>query len=503
MLMSLDPDFRYYLDIAGNCDTEDLRYLYRYGRNISRHELRTASFFRSYPVEKLKELAGIMVKAYVNGFERSGKDLEDGTSLMMMCPVGYEKLVGILIEKLEDMGLKPILTTPSTTNLNRQVTLDHKFDATLWITDEIVEENIARFDNTMSGHSGLAESFRGILALTVFGEKPFQPKDKPESPKPSEEEMQRFRKFRMGMMMVREKYIPRQKGSFSVIAFPSPEIGDKFEEIFQATLEVNSSSEDVCRKLQQKLIEALDGADRLHIKGAEGNRTDLTVSLQQPEDPNKQTVFMNCLADINIPVGEVFTSPRLEGTTGVLHVEHVKLKNMTFKDLEIVFRDGFTEDFTCGNFDSREKGREFVAQQLLFPHEKLPMGEFAIGTNTLAYEMAMRFGIMDLLPVLLIEKMGPHLAIGDTCFAHEEDHPVKNPDGREVVARDNEMTQKRKDDPDSAYTEAHTDISLPYHMIEHIKAVTSAGVETYIIRNGVFAPDSLRELNRPLKRLNN
>ncbi|MBD3277069.1 MAG: leucyl aminopeptidase, partial [Candidatus Aegiribacteria sp.] len=390
---------------------------------------------------------------------------------------------------------------PSTTNRNRQVGLDHRFDATLWITDDFVEENIAMFEKTMSEHSELADSFRGILGLTVFGEKPFQPQDKPESPKPSEEEMKRFKKFRMGMMMVREKYIPRQKGSFSVIAFPSPEIGEKFEEIFEATLEVNSASEDHYRKLQQSLIEALDGADRLHIKGAKDNRTDLTVRLQKPEDPENQTVFLNCLADINIPVGEVFTSPKLEGTSGTLHVEHVKLKNMTFKDLEIVFRDGFTEDVTCGNFDSREKGREFVAQQLLFPHEKLPMGEFAIGTNTLAYEMAMRYGIMDLLPVLLIEKMGPHLAIGDTCFAHEEDHPVKNPDGREVIARDNEMTLARKEDPDSAYTEAHTDISLPYHMIEHIKAITPEGGETWIIRNGEFEPDSLSDLNLPLKRL--
>ncbi|MBD3276728.1 MAG: hypothetical protein GF388_00360, partial [Candidatus Aegiribacteria sp.] len=65
MLMSLDPEFRYYLDIASNCDSNDLRYLYRYGRRISKHELRTARFFSSYPARKLQELAGIMVDAYV------------------------------------------------------------------------------------------------------------------------------------------------------------------------------------------------------------------------------------------------------------------------------------------------------------------------------------------------------------------------------------------------------------------------------------------------------
>ena len=30
-------------------------------------------------------------------------------------------------------------------------------------------------------------------------------------------------------------------------------------------------------------------------------------------NPDKETVFENCLADVNIPLGEVFTSPVLKG----------------------------------------------------------------------------------------------------------------------------------------------------------------------------------------------
>lgn len=42
-------------------------------------------------------------------------------------------------------------------------------------------------------------------------------------------------------------------------------------------------------------------------------------------------------------------------------------------------------------------------------HETLPMGEFAIGTNTTAYAMAERFGITDRLPILIVEKWAPIL----------------------------------------------------------------------------------------------
>ena len=52
----------------------------------------------------------------------------------------------------------------------------------------------------------------------------------------------------------------------------------------------------------------------------------LTVKLHHLENPAKQTNFENCVADVNIPVGEVFTSPVLKGTNGTLAVSRVVLK---------------------------------------------------------------------------------------------------------------------------------------------------------------------------------
>ena len=61
------------------------------------------------------------------------------------------------------------------------------------------------------------------------------------------------------------------------------------------------------------------------------------MNLWKLKDPAKETIFENCVADVNIPVGEVFTSPVLEGTNGVLHVTKVFLNGLEYKNLEIIF----------------------------------------------------------------------------------------------------------------------------------------------------------------------
>ena len=96
----------------------------------------------------------------------------------------------------------------------------------------------------------------------------------------------------------------------------------------------------VYEKVQQTLIDALDQGECVRILGKDGNRTDLTVQLHRLENPVKETIFENCVADVNIPVGEVFTSPVLEGTSGTLHVSKVYLNELQYRDLEIRFTDG-------------------------------------------------------------------------------------------------------------------------------------------------------------------
>ena len=71
---------------------------------------------------------------------------------------------------------------------------------------------------------------------------------------------------------------------------------------------------------------------------------------------------------------------------------------MKFIDLRLVFKDGMITEYSCRNFESEEENKAFIKQNLLYNRETLPMGEFAVGTNTTAYAMAQKFGILYQLP---------------------------------------------------------------------------------------------------------
>ena len=298
-------------------------------------------------------------------------------------------------------------------------------------------------------------------------------------------------------MQIVQTYIKGDERSFTIIAFPIPEFGEKFEEMFDATVRINTLDAEKYGKVQQKIIDTLDRAEHVRVVGKGDNKTYLNVELHSLANPEKQTNFENCLADVNIPLGEVFTSPVLKGTGGVLHVSEVYLGELKYKDLEITFHDGMIENYTCKNFDTEEENRKYIKENLMFNHDTLPIGEFAIGTNTTAYVIANTFDVVYKLPILIVEKMGPHFAVGDTCYSFEEDVKVYNPDGKEVIARDNEVSALRKTDASKAYFGCHTDITIPYDELGEIVAVTKEGEELFIIKDGRFVLDGTRMLNEP------
>ena len=131
-------------------------------------------------------------------------------------------------------------------------------------------------------------------------------------------------------------------------------------------------------------------------------------------------------------------------------------------------------------------------------HDSLPMGEFAIGTNTRAYTMARRYGIEDVLPILIAEKTGPHFAVGDTCYRMCEDADTFNPDGKRIAAKDNEITLNRRTDKNKAYFGCHTDITLPYSELGLVTCIMEDGSRIDIIREGRFVLEGTQELNKAL-----
>ena len=100
----------------------------------------------------------------------------------------------------------------------------------------------------------------------------------------------------------------------------------------------------------------------------------------------------------------MFTSPVLSRTDGLLHVSQVYLEGLQFRDLKLEFKDGKITSYSCGNFENEEENKKYIEDNILFHHPTLPMGEFAIGTNTTAYVAAKKYNIADKLPILIAEK---------------------------------------------------------------------------------------------------
>ena len=175
-----------------------------------------------------------------------------------------------------------------------------------------------------------------------------------------------------------------------------------------------------------------------------------------------------------------------------------------------VTADTTLKDFTSAlqsaglnaNFDDAQKGRQYFKENVLLNHDTLPIGEFAIGTNTTAYVTAKKYGIEDKMPILIAEKMGPHFAVGDTCYSWCEDIKVYNPNGKEIIARDNSVSIRRKEDVSKAYFHCHTDITIPYEELGSITVITKDKKEITLLENGKFVLPGTEILNEPLKNSN-
>lgn len=487
--------------IIREADLSDIRYLYAFGSYITENEIKTAQYMAKLPEETVATMADTYSEGYRIGFVVGGKDLSKKKTVQIWYHLGFERMIRRAIENFEKMGLAVTIGRRGLTGgtINRQYTYDHKDDIALFLDKNFVNRQCESLRTAFEGCKEDAYGHAGPAVVETFGEEDFNPVNKPEKIQFSDEQNKLWVDFltRRGAIM-REYIIPEER-SFTIIAFPIPEVGEVFEKLFDETIKLNTLDYILYRDVQQKMIDALDQADYCEVKGMGANKTDLKVNLWKLQDPSKESIFENCVADVNIPVGEVFTSPMLEGTNGVLHVTKVYLNGLEYRNLEISFEEGKIKDYTCTNFDTEEENKNFVKENVLFRHETLPLGEFAIGTNTTAYVMARELGVEAKLPILIAEKTGPHFAVGDTCYSHAEDMKVYNPDGKEIVARDNSVSLLRTTNPAEAYFNCHTDITIPYDELGELTAVRKDGSRIVIIKDGRFVLPGTEPLNEAFK----
>ncbi|MBQ7766694.1 MAG: aminopeptidase [Lachnospiraceae bacterium] len=511
----LDSSLTFATDIIMQNDYSDVKYLYAYGERVTENEIKTAEFIHSLPEETIDKMAFTFAEGYRKGFEAAGKDLSKKDTVNIRYRLGFERVIKKAIEYFTGMGLKPVIYRTGADIFTRkaagkigyygavanpQYDYDHREDMAFFFDGHMVTRRLECLTTAYEIYKEKAAKHAGPACMEVFGEEIFEPVPKPENPHYSEEQQKLVVEYTSRAGMITNTYIKREERSFTIIAFPVAQIGEKFPEIFEEVIALNTLDYTLYQNIQQTLIDALDRAEYVHIKGCGDNRTNLNVQLVKLEDAGTQTKFENCVADVNIPVGEVFTSPVLKGTTGVLHVSRVFLNDYEYRNLELKFENGVIADYICDNFDTEEKNKKFIEENLLFHHPTLPIGEFAIGTNTTAYVMAQKYDIADKLPILIAEKMGPHFAVGDTCYSHEEEVRVYNPDGKEIIAKENDYSVLRKSDPKKAYFNCHTDITIPYDEIGLLEAVLPDGTGVEIIKDGRFVLAGCEDLNTPFLR---
>ena len=513
----IDPEDNFAADLIMNSDFNDVRYLYYYGEYVSENEKRTAMHLNELPLETIQKMADVYTEGYRIGFVNTGKNLSKKATVNIRYTLGFERVIRIAIENFREMGLKPTIYRAGVSVLtkrqhlkigyyggiaNKQYEYDHKDDQALILDRQFMERKLEVMRTTYEQYKDLARRHAGPACMETFGEEPFTPVSKSEAVKLNDKQKEISLEYDSKSSQIVNSYIPGDERSFTIVAYPVPEIGDQYEEIFDEIIKINTLDAKVYEKVQQTIIDALDQGTSVHILGNNGNHTDLRVQLYKLKDPKKETIFENCVADVNIPVGEVFTSPVLEGTNGVLHVSQVYLNELLYKDLEVTFSNGMVADYSCKNFEHELENKEYFLDNVLYRHPTLPLGEFAIGTNTTAYVAAKKYNIADKMPILIAEKMGPHFAVGDTCYSWAEDIKVYNPNGKEIVARDNSVSIQRKEDVSAAYFHCHTDITIPYEELKSITVECADGKEIEIIRDGIFVLPGTEILNEPLKNSN-
>lgn len=515
------------LEILTASDLSDPRYLYRFGEYISEDELRTWKHLNELSEKDIARMADTWTEGYRIGFVTGGKDFSTKQTVGLIWHLGFERMMLRAIHNFESMGkscicyreMQGLFGMHSAEPLgywgadaNPQYRYDHREDLALILDNDLAAKRIQSLSAAYRSWREFSVNYAGPAVLEVFGDEPFSPKSGNAKPSFDGHQQKLVSRYRQVASRLYNEAVIGKNRSFTIISFPLPSIEKgnpkkaSYEEIFDAVLDINTLDYQTYQDIQNTLINALNQADRLHVTGRGGNRTDLTVNLWKCGDPEHETIFENCVADLNIPVGEVFTTPVLKGTDGVLQVSEVFLEGLRFRNLSVTFRDGCVSDYSCDNFagedDAAAKGRAYIEENILFHHETLPMGECAIGTNTTAYAAGIRYGMTERLPILIAEKTGPHFAVGDTCYDNEEDNVSYNPDGKRIVARENDFSRLRNTEPEKAYFGCHTDITLPFSELGRIEGVRKDGSVIPILENGRFVLPGTELLNVPLDGLN-
>ena len=324
-------------------------------------------------------MAATYTEGFRKGFELYNIDLSAKKTVNIRFSLGFEQIVRAAIRQFAQMDLDCCIyragvsmTTRSArgrigyfgASANKQYDYDHRMDNALIFDKAYADRCLTEQRSAYQDMKDLAATYAGPAVIETFGEHPFIPENKSTTPKDSDKQRSKRLDYQAASTELTNEFIPGDQVSFTIIAFPVPEIGQNFTDIFDATIRVNTLDQERYEQIQTTIIEALDSGESVTVTGRNGNHTNITVALTPMTDPARQTRFENCLADVNIPLGEVFTSPKLKETNGILHVTKSFLNGLKYENICLTFQDGVVTDYECSNYDSEEQNKKYI---LLIP----------------------------------------------------------------------------------------------------------------------------------------
>ena len=273
IMEQIDPEYSFAADIIEHADLEDDRYLYRFGEYITENELGTARHLRSLPEETIRRMADVYTEGYRIGFINTGKDLSKKSVVNIRYSLGFERVIRAAIENFRKMGLKPVIYRAASGVItkrehhkigyygavaNWQYEYDHRQDQALFMDKRYIERRLEVMRTVYEQNRELAAQFAGPAVMETFGETPFSPKAVPEAPSYTEEQRELALKYDSRSGQITNEYIRGEERSFTIVAYPVPEIGEKYSEIFDEVIRINTLDAKLYEKVQQTMIDALD-----------------------------------------------------------------------------------------------------------------------------------------------------------------------------------------------------------------------------------------------------
>lgn len=487
----------YYTKLCKNIDLSDLRYLFRYGVYISKHEIAYAEVLSSFPQAKIEQLAKKMVDCYLKGFQIDNKVITDRTNARIVQIVGLENIGKCILSYLHEKELSGTIAQLVYKNHNAQAIYDYEKSRNVYNKNEILESSFNSYKTALNNNKQALLTYNGNIIMVSFGQEKVELVDYESQYKPDYAYMKRMDIQKANAL---SNIVPKSEISYTGMAYPVVDISNKpYKDIFLDIMKINLMDDTKFDALQESLIQVLDQGEYVTIKGYHGNKSKIDIAMRPLLHSEKETNFVNCGAATNVPVGEVYTSPQLKNSNGIIHIQKIRISKIEFIDMMITIKDGFVSDYTCKNFKNEEENRKFMKQHIFHNLDSLPIGEFALGTNTYAYAIAKKDEILYKLHTLIYEKLGPHIALGDTCFRGSEDHVrYSHVSGKKIVAVDNEVSIKRKASNTDAYFGIHYDLTIPYDEIGSIIVHTQHS-DIIIVENGRFKLPGFDYLNDFLK----